>query len=121
METIINVFKDAKFTLHKWHSKAAELEINIASNVRQQTLPMEQMGVKNGETKLLGLKWNKSQDTLKVIFPEITAEKTKGKLRHLVSVFDPLGFVSPITLLGNYTNCISAASIPSRDLGLVFE
>ena len=59
--------------------------------------------VKDDETKLLGLKWNKSQDMLKVSFPEVTTEKTKrGILRHLASIFDPLGFVSPITLLGKF-------------------
>ena len=50
---------------------------------------------------MLGLKWNKSQDPLKVTVAEITAETTKrGVLRHLASMFDPFGFVSPIMLLG---------------------
>ena len=100
MKATINVFKDTQFTLHKWHSNAAELGINIANDVQQQTFAKGQLEVKNNEKKLLGLKWNKSQDTLKVTFPEITAEKTKkGILRHLASVFDPL---SPITLLGKF-------------------
>ena len=103
MKTTINIFKDAQFTLHKLHSNAAELEINIANDVQQQTFAKEQLGVKNNETKLLGLKWNKSLDTLKVTFPEIIAEKTKrGILRHLASVFDPLGFVSLETLLSKF-------------------
>ena len=79
MKTAIDIIKDAQFTLHKWYSNAEKLEINIANDVKQQTFAMEQLGVKNNETKLLGLKWNNSQDTLKVIFPEITAEKTKGE------------------------------------------
>ena len=103
METTIGVFKDAQFILHKWHSNAAELEKSSASDEQQQTFAKEQLGVKDDETKLLGLKWNKSQDTLKVTFPEITAENTKrGILRYLASIFDPLGFVSPITLLGKF-------------------
>ena len=77
METMIDVFKDAQFTLHKWHSNATELETSSASDEQQQTFVKEQLGVKDDETKLLGLKWNKSQDTLKVSFPEVTAEKTK--------------------------------------------
>ena len=50
---------------------------------------------------MLGLKWNKSQDTLKVTEAEITAEMTKrGILRHPASIFHPVEFVSPIMLPG---------------------
>ena len=77
METMIDVFKDAQFTLHKWHSNATELETSSVSDEQQQTFAKEQLGAKDDKTKLLGLKWNKSQETLKVSFREITAEKTK--------------------------------------------
>ena len=98
METTVDVFKDAQFPLHKWHSNATELETISTSDEQQQTFAKEQLVVKNDETKLLGLKRNESLDTLKVTFPDITAEKIKrGILRHLASIFDPLGFASPIT------------------------
>ena len=58
--------------------------------------------------KLLGLAWNKSEDSLGVTFPAKQAELTKrGVLQNLASIDDPLGFVSPVTLLGKmvYREC----------------
>ena len=51
-----------------------------------QTHPKDQLGVKGGETKLLGVPWNKTLHTIQVIFPaaiEIVTER------------DPLGLRSP--------------------------
>ncbi|XP_028407828.1 uncharacterized protein LOC114530405 [Dendronephthya gigantea] len=67
----------------------------------QQSYAKDQLGVLQGETKLLGLPWNKHNDTLGVTFPNKPDENTKREiLRFLASVYDPLGFVSPVTLLG---------------------
>jgi hypothetical protein len=52
---------------------------------------------------LLGLSWNKHNDTLVVAFPNKPEEITKREiLRFLASVYDPLGIVSPVTLLGKF-------------------
>ncbi len=56
---------------------------------------------------MLGLAWNKAEDSLGVAFPAKQAELTKrGVLRNLASIYDP-GFVSPVTLLGKmvYREC----------------
>ena len=46
------------------------------------------------------MKWDKCNDTLAVIFPEEEGQKTKrGVLSKLAKVYDPLGFVSPLTLV----------------------
>ena len=45
LETTFDAFKDAQFTLHKWHSNTAELETSSASDKQQQTFAKEQLGV----------------------------------------------------------------------------
>ena len=52
---------------------------------------------------MLGLKWNKSKDTLTVTFPTVDSNTTTTKrtiLSKLAKVYDPLGLVSPIILEG---------------------
>ena len=54
-----------------------------------------------GECKLLGVAWDKAEDTLHVCFPATPAEQTKrGILTNLAKVYDPLGIVSPAMLEG---------------------
>ena len=57
--------------------------------------------MKPNEAKLLGLPWDKEEDTLAVTFPEGPIETTKREvLRGLASVYDPVGVASPIALVG---------------------
>ena len=57
--------------------------------------------VKPREMKVLGLKWDKRSDTLKVSFPNESVPATKRDiLRKLARIYDPLGLVSPLTLEG---------------------
>ena len=101
-ETAIEVFNDARFKLHKWHSNVQELEIETArAGDEEQTYAKQQLGVKEGETKLLGLTWDKTKDNIHVSFPTQAAEHTKrGVLAKIAKIYDPLGLVSPITLTG---------------------
>ncbi|KAK3730338.1 hypothetical protein QZH41_002078 [Actinostola sp. cb2023] len=100
-ETAVTVFGTAKFTLHKWHSNEPQLDSDGDPKDDQQSYAKQQLGVQQGETKMLGLSWNKRNDTLAVTFPEKPAEVTKREiLRFLASVYDPLGLVSPVTLVG---------------------
>ena len=43
---------------------------------------------------MLGLPWNKSEDTIAVTFPEEPVDVTTA------AVYDPLGVASPTTLMG---------------------
>ena len=107
-DTAISVFGEANFELHKWHSNAGELETEREEMDVDQSYAKEQLGVRANETKMLGLAWNKSEDSLGVTFPAKQAELTKrGVLRNLASLYDPLGFASPATLLGKmvYREC----------------
>eukprot|EP00112_Aurelia_sp_Birch-Aquarium-sp1_P007313 Seg1796.10 transcript_id=Seg1796.10/GoldUCD/mRNA.D3Y31 product="hypothetical protein" protein_id=Seg1796.10/GoldUCD/D3Y31 len=107
-DTAISVFGEANFELRKWHSNAKELETDREEKDADQSYAKEQLGVRANETKMLGLAWNKAEDSLGVAFPAKQAELTKrGVLRNLASIYDPLGFVSPVTLLGKmvYREC----------------
>ena len=67
----------------------------------KQSYAKEQLGVKPGKTKMLGLPWDKTKVTIVVTFPEAPSEVTKREmLRFLASVYDPLGLVSPVSLVG---------------------
>ena len=70
-ETAIDIFHKADFELHKWHSNVPELESEVKpSDESGQSFAKQQLGVGNDETKLLGLQWNKAEDTITVTFPE---------------------------------------------------
>ena len=99
----IEIFEDATFSLHKWHSNASELEeVPVLPVDKEETFAKQQLGKPNGvETSLLGLGWNKERDEISVSFPGKKADSTKrGVLRKLASIYDPLGLVSPVTLEG---------------------
>ena len=100
--TAKEVFGDAGFQLHKWHSNAKVIEAeNTTMAEEDQTYAKQQLGVKQGETKLLGLTWNKTRDNIQVTVPHEAAESTKrGILGKLAKIYDPLGLISPLTLTG---------------------
>ena len=77
-DTAIQVFKDAGFSLHKWHSNEKQLEgdqIQIGDN--EQMYTKQQLGAAHDQTKLLGLHWNKSEDMIAVTFPTMCGETSK--------------------------------------------
>ena len=102
--TSTEIFSQAAFELHKWHSNAVELETDV-SNVSRgeaETSAKKQLRVpQRGESALLGLSWNKEQDTVTVKFPrERAASNKRGMLGKVARIYDPLGLVSPMTLSG---------------------
>ena len=98
----IEIFEDAKFTLHKWNSNEHELqpeEVNAQSD--ESTYAKQQLGVKANESKILGLPWDNTKDRLKVVYPQECGDVTKRViLASLAKIYDPLGLVSPTTLIG---------------------
>lgn len=96
------VLADGAFKLHKWNSNERELEDGEkTSSECEQTFAKTQLGVEPNESKLLGLKWEKDEDTLSVVFPSDPPATTKrGMLSKLARVYDPLGLASPITVSG---------------------
>ena len=57
------IFEDATFKLHKWHSNVKELE-SPSNNDEEITFAKQELGDKKQQTKLLGLPWDKSKDSL---------------------------------------------------------
>ena len=98
----IEIFEDAKFTLHKWNSNEDEIQPNQGEvQSDDSTYAKQQLGAKANESKILGLPWNKAKDILKVVYPRIHADATKRSiLASLAKIYDPLGLVSPTTLSG---------------------
>lgn len=98
------VFEDASFKLHKWHSNVEELEDKKqvpSHDGEETTFAKQQLGYDQPETKLLGLLWDKIRDTLSVVISKEESASTKRiALSQLAKVYDPLGLVSPATLLG---------------------
>ena len=71
------------------------------SDSDEQSFAKQQLNVKPTESKMLGLKWDKHQDTLAVMIPTEQAKPTKrGILGKLASIYDPLGLIAPLTLTG---------------------
>ncbi len=98
----VEVFEDASFTLHKWHSNARELEASSNPPADDElTYAKQQLGASRSETKLFGLSWDKDKDTLKVGLHEGETISTKrNALSQLAKIYDPLGLTSPSTLEG---------------------
>jgi hypothetical protein len=88
--------------LHKWQSNAKELDTPSSPKPDDETYAKQQLGAPAEEkSKLLGLDWNKEDDTISITFPAEKAEMTKrGILSKVARVYDPLGLVSPCTLAG---------------------
>jgi hypothetical protein len=101
--TTTEVFEDATFALHKRHSNRKELENDNAKSTSDvgPTYAKQQLGSNSSEAKLLGLPWDKNEDTLSVtIGKEKSASTKRGVLSALAKIYDPLGIVSPTTLQG---------------------
>ena len=96
-----NVFAKGTFELHKWHSNVKELESAASEPVliEEGTYAKEQLNVpaRQGAT-LLGLPWEKENDTVGVSFPQEKADASKrGILSKVAKIYDPLGLASPIS------------------------
>ena len=99
----IEIFSDAKFTLHKWSSNMTELEDSRDTEEvsNELTFAKQQLGAQPTDSKVLGLPWDKTTDTLTVPFPQGETPSTKREvLKQLAKIYDPLGLVTPLTLQG---------------------
>ena len=91
--TAVAIFGEAGFELHKWHSNEQTLESETNSEQEDEkddeSYAKEQLGIKPGETKMLGLPWDKLKDMMAVTFPAAPPDVTKREtLRFLASIYD---------------------------------
>jgi hypothetical protein len=97
---LITLLKSGGFNLRKWKSNAPELLSNVDVDQKQQ----DNFNFKQAETtKALGLKWCPQEDYFTFCMSTtstIPSEKlTKRKLlSELSKVYDPLGWLSPVTI-----------------------
>ena len=94
-EGAIKIFQDAKFTLHKWHSNAPELEGGEPKVETEDTFAKQQLGTSSDpKSSLLGLSWDKQKDKVSVVIPEMTATVSKRELlRNLARIYENLNKV----------------------------
>ena len=101
----VEIFAQGTFKLHKWNSNVKELEaVCPVPASEDETFAKNQLCIprKEGAT-LLGLQWDKGNDTISVNFPSESTEPTKrGILSKVAKIYDPLGLASPITLGGKF-------------------
>lgn len=121
-EVAQEITTDATFKLHKWHSNRPELEedshqqktevqstqlkarekgADSPAETEEQSYAEQQLQVKPSESKLLGVKWNKFEDTITVQFPVANTSGATSKrevLAKLAKVYDPLSLACPVTL-----------------------
>ena len=97
----IEIFDDAKFILHKWHSNNRKLEDN-SSGDEEMPFAKQQLGTSSqGDGSLLGITWSKEEDNIKVCAPSSEVTITKRRiLSNFSQIYDPLGLLSPRTLQG---------------------
>lgn len=82
-----SILESARFPVHKWESDVETLESEDSTN----------------PSKILGITWDKRDDTLEVQVPEPSDNQLltkRGILSHLASIYDPLGMISPATVKG---------------------
>ncbi|CAB3993773.1 Hypothetical predicted protein [Paramuricea clavata] len=76
-----DILGDATFSLHKWASNVNELDGESDNNKdrEEQTAAKQQLGVKPTEMKILGVKWEKENDTLKAKNKELFERDEKDE------------------------------------------
>lgn len=84
------------FTLKGWTSNSKEVEAYMSTNVKGIIV----IG-KDDETKVLGLRWNKSTDNLTIAVKQLSRQKSVTKrsiLKEIATLYDPNGFIAPIII-----------------------
>ena len=90
-----------------------ELEHNNAEDGLIYT--KSKLGVRQNETKVLSVSWDKATDQIVVIFLHLNVEPTKrGILQKVVSCYVPVELAAPILLVGKsiYRNCCELGPLP---------
>ena len=99
------IFDQGKFTLHKWQSNVPALEdAKVPVEEGETTFAKQKLGGET-QTKLLGLLWDKENDTLSVKIPEpeeIKDDTKKNMLKFNAAIYDPIGLICPVTLRGKH-------------------
>ena len=87
-----------KFDLHKWRSNATNFLYNLDTTTTNEPLPIEV----DSSAKALGVLWNSLSDKFQFLYKtEFSTKITKRVvLSELAQLFDPLGLINPVVVLG---------------------
>ncbi|MBM6549248.1 DUF1759 domain-containing protein, partial [Streptococcus dysgalactiae subsp. equisimilis] len=93
------LLKRGGFDLVKWSSNSEEVISHIDSKDRLH--PIEELHSSDSCQRALGVKWHTDRDVLKFDYIDpLTRLTRRALLRYVASIYDPLGFISPILLPG---------------------
>ncbi|XP_062538129.1 uncharacterized protein LOC134206429 [Armigeres subalbatus] len=98
---LIDMLGTGGFPLHKWASNNPTLLERIPENERDELVSIDEGG--SAVIKTLGLMWNPDLDALQFVSLSTVSKSntTKRQVLSLVSrMFDPLGLVAPVILIG---------------------
>lgn len=98
---LIGILASAGMELRKWASNNSELLSAVPPDHCQMPLTLDQEAP--DFVKILGLQWNPGSDSFSFLVSNTNTICTKrGILSDIARMFDPLGFLTPITLLAKY-------------------
>lgn len=100
MSELQNLLGKGKFDLHKWYSNSQDVLRHIPQDKHTKcTFKFDTS--QDAAVKTLGLKWNPENDRLSVSCPNefSNTKSTKRQvLADIAKIFDPQGFVAPVTV-----------------------
>ncbi|CAG7722719.1 unnamed protein product, partial [Allacma fusca] len=96
---LLKITKEGNFSLRKWSSSHKELLLAVPPEMRESQLPLNLDS--DDQLKALGLIWNPSADDFRFVVqpPKSTKITKRSILSEIARVFDPLGFISPVTII----------------------
>ncbi|XP_044749748.1 uncharacterized protein LOC123310348 [Coccinella septempunctata] len=99
VEQLINIFNKAGFPLRKWASNCSALLDFLPDESKLTPLDFDDDSI----VKVLGLRWNPAKDTFCYSVNILSRKCTKRSiLSELARIFDPLGFLAPLTFFSKY-------------------
>lgn len=100
---LISLCAEGQFQLRKWASNAPFLLNSVPEEDRSMSPSVWFDDDLNTGLKILGMRWNPKQDEFAYTFKQFSVATTKRSiLSDLARIFDPLGFLTPLTFLAKY-------------------
>ena len=109
-EEATQIMNEGGFQLHKWHGNIPGIEKLSMSEVEEpqenSTYAKLTVGTQPHESKILGVPWNKEEDTFSINFAKTLKGFEEGPLTKrkmlsaIKSIFDLLGIAAPVVIVG---------------------